>query len=136
MKADEKDEFAFPEPPGPPSSPGKRRSGVGGPAGGDPKTPSRAGGRGGKNGRKGGPDTVDRATLEANAARWTGGPTILEDSLFRTYRSGGGLDTDTDTGQGRELASNVLPPNIIYIIISLVYILTWGNLGDSLLHTR
>jgi len=28
----------------------------------------------------------------------TGGPRIMDESLFRTYRQGGGLDTDTDTG--------------------------------------
>ena len=28
----------------------------------------------------------------------TGGPRIVDESLFKTYRQGGGLDTDTDTG--------------------------------------
>ncbi len=94
-QAEEKEEFEFPEP-GAPASPGKRRGG-----GGGETAKSGRGGRGKGTPRKSGPDSsVDRAAaLEANAARWTGGPTILEDSLFRTYRSGGGLDTDTDTGQ-------------------------------------
>jgi hypothetical protein len=96
LKAKEKDEFEFPEP-GLPPSPGKRR-------GGEPatKTAGRGGARGKSQRKEGEVSAVDRAaTLEANAARWTGGPTILEDSLlFRTYRSGGGgLDTDTDTGE-------------------------------------
>merc|ERR1719273_1803222 len=30
--------------------------------------------------------------------RVTGGPKIMDESLFRTYRQGGGVDTDTDTG--------------------------------------
>jgi hypothetical protein len=94
IQAEEKEEFEFPEP-GVPASPGKRRGG------GGETAKSGRGGRGkGGTPRKSGPESsVDRAAaLEANAARWTGGPTILEDSLFRTYRSGGGLDTDTDTG--------------------------------------
>merc|ERR1712037_323221 len=28
----------------------------------------------------------------------TGGPKMVDENLFKTYRQGGGLDTDTDTG--------------------------------------
>ena len=98
LKAEERDEFEFPEP-GLPASPGKRR-GDGGKSGGRGKTPATS-----KKGASAGATVERTAALEAQAARWTGGPTIIEDSaLFRTYRSsgggvGGGLDTDTDTGE-------------------------------------
>merc|ERR1719450_58717 len=40
--------------------------------------------------------------------RCTGGPKIVDESLFQTYRQGGALDTDTDTGaeSGHELLSS------------------------------
>ncbi len=40
---------------------------------------------------------MEKSILEAKAERYVGGPK-LDDEMFQTYRQGGGLDTDTDTG--------------------------------------
>ena len=41
---------------------------------------------------------MEKSILEAKAERYVGGPK-LDDEMFQTYRQGGGLDTDTDTGR-------------------------------------
>ena len=40
---------------------------------------------------------LEKSILEAKAERFVGGPKIHEE-MFKTYRQGGGVDTDTDTG--------------------------------------
>ena len=59
----------------------------------EPETP-REGYRGRKT-RKG--RELEKSILEAKAERFVGGPKIHEE-MFKTYRQGGGVDTDTDTG--------------------------------------
>ena len=59
----------------------------------EPETP-REGYKGRKT-RKG--RELEKSILEAKAERFVGGPKIHEE-MFKTYRQGGGVDTDTDTG--------------------------------------
>ena len=78
----ERDEFEFHENDDPPKSPilGKKR-------GPKPK----------KNSKKGEAVETKVAVPKQFKERVTGGPKIMDESLFRTYRCGG-VDTDTDTG--------------------------------------
>jgi len=79
----ERDEFEFHENDDPPKSPilGRKR-------GPKPK----------KNSKKGEAVDTKVAVPKQFKERVTGGPKIMDESLFRTYRQGGGVDTDTDTG--------------------------------------
>ena len=81
------DKFQFHEPDTPvPASasttPGAERSGPGG-------------WRANRKTRKG--REMEKSILEAKAEKFMGGPAMHEE-MFQTYRQGGAVDTDTDTG--------------------------------------
>merc|ERR1712142_306778 len=62
-----------------------------------PKSPRSAKKKGRKS-RKGESADMKPAVPNQFKERATGGPKIVDESLFQTYRQGGALDTDTDTG--------------------------------------
>jgi len=63
-----------------------------------PKSPRSSKKRGSRKSKKGESGDLKPAVPSQFKERCTGGPKIVDESLFQTYRQGGGLDTDTDTG--------------------------------------
>lgn len=62
-----------------------------------PKSP-RSKKKGNRKSKKGESGDLKPAVPSQFKERITGGPKIVDESLFQTYRQGGALDTDTDTG--------------------------------------
>lgn len=63
-----------------------------------PKSPRSSKKRGSRKSKKGESGELKPAIPNQFKERITGGPKIVDESLFQTYRQGGALDTDTDTG--------------------------------------